>query len=492
MSAAGKDYDGNPVRATCTIMHGSFSVSAELLKNITQYEISDIKYMKTSASGVTTGGEALSAAPSISGHYYAKVELKVDAGTTKTVVKAFDITGNRVAIPVAATGLTYNGTSQVGVASGNYILTGTPEAVNAGNYSVTAKLSDVSSCMWSDGTITDKVFSYSIAPKDITVTITANGGTYGGTITPATATLHGVVGTDTVPVTLTYTGRVHDGTSYNSQTPPTLAGTYTVSASISDTNYNLTGTKTAAFVVQKKKIDVPTAATGLIYNGTQQVGVATGVYDLLGNPNAVSAGGYTATAKLRNTENYMWSDGTITDKALSYRIAPKDITVTITANGGTYGGTITPATATLHGVVGTDTVPVTLTYTGRVHDGTSYNSQTPPTLAGTYTVSASISDTNYNLAGTKTDNYIVANGEASKPQELPKEESKPQNPEPVNEGKVEVNEGEDDDNEASEDVSAVPNTSDATPVKGYGILLMVSVTGMILACKDSRISKKGR
>ena len=100
----------------------------------------------------------------------------------------------------------------------------------------------------------------SITARDITVTITPGGGCYGG-ITPATAKLNGLVEGEDTTVTLTYTGTANDGTDYNSTTVPTEAGNYTVTASISDTNYNLTGTVTEAFVVTKAEQTAPDAPT---------------------------------------------------------------------------------------------------------------------------------------------------------------------------------------------------------------------------------------
>ena len=89
-----------------------------------------------------------------------------------------------------------------------------------------------------------------ITPKDVTVEITANGGVYGA-VTEATAALVGVVDGDTVPVPLTYTGAANDGTEYSDTKAPSLAGSYTVTASITDGNYNLTGSVTADFVVDR-------------------------------------------------------------------------------------------------------------------------------------------------------------------------------------------------------------------------------------------------
>lgn len=91
-----------------------------------------------------------------------------------------------------------------------------------------------------------------IVPKDITVSITPNGGVYGGTITPARAELNGVVYGDTVPVTLTYTGTANDGTTtYHGTDVPTEAGSYTVTASTANGNYSLTGPVAADFVVDR-------------------------------------------------------------------------------------------------------------------------------------------------------------------------------------------------------------------------------------------------
>ena len=122
-----------------------------------------------------------------------------------------------------------------------------------------------------------------------------SGGTYEGTITPATAVLNGLVGKDNPEITLTYTGKANDGTE------------------------------------------------------------------------------------------------------VTVTVVPKEITVKITPNGGTYEGTITPATAVLNGLVGKDNPEITLTYTGKANDGTEVNGTEVPSLAGTYIVTATIKDKNYSL-----------------------------------------------------------------------------------------------
>ena len=150
--------------------------------------------------------------------------------------------------------LTYNGKEQLPTATVNNLVDGDKCEItvdgaqhkNAGTYEATAtKVSNQNYKLPEDVTT-----SYTIKPKDITVTITPNGGTYGEKITGATAKLNDVENGNHPEVTLTYTGIGYDGTEVNGTEVPSHAGKYTVTASIDDKNYNLTGTNTAEFVVK--------------------------------------------------------------------------------------------------------------------------------------------------------------------------------------------------------------------------------------------------
>ena len=150
--------------------------------------------------------------------------------------------------------LTYNGKEQLPTATVNNLADGDKCEItvdgnqhkNAGTYEATAtKVSNQNYKLPEDVTT-----SYTIKPKDITVTITPNGGTYGEKITGATAKLNDVENGDHPEVTLTYTGTGYDGTEVNGTEVPSHAGKYTVTASINDKNYNLTGTNIAEFVVK--------------------------------------------------------------------------------------------------------------------------------------------------------------------------------------------------------------------------------------------------
>ena len=410
-----------------------------------------------------------------------------------------------------------------------------------------------------------------INPKEITVTITPNGGIYEGTITPATAKLNGLVGKDDPAIILTYTGTANDGTPADGKVP-SKAGTYTVTASINDSNYSLKEEGSSVkFIVEKAYPQLSiSAVTDKNYGeeafklGVSNKGDGSKSYassndkvvkvDENGTVTIVGAGKATLTVSLVECANYtkdqkevtvtvkkinhslvvtkltyevtygdpvfkiaanaedtesgihftsdnenvttVSADGTVTiknagtakitvsmdesqnflavskevtvtvapkeitvtpdnaskvygesDKEFTYTpsglvgedtlsditlsraegdnvgtyeitaaqkkdanpnysvkfnkgtftVNPKEITVTITPNGGTYEGNIISAAAVLNGLVGEDKPEIILTYAGKANDGTEVNGTKTPVLAGTYTVTASITDSNYNL-----------------------------------------------------------------------------------------------
>ena len=334
-----------------------------------------------------------------------------------------------------------------------------------------------------------------VVPKEISAKIAPNGGIYGEIIVPAVAALDGLVGKDNPEVTLTYTGRANDGTEVNGTKVPSLAGIYTVTATIKDKNYSLkTEGASAAFIVAKAypalsvfavkdkkygeeafKLEVSNKGGGVKTYASSDNKVVT--VDKNGVVTIVGAGTATLTVSLAETANYtadqkevtitvrkiehslvadkisykvtygdpafkitakagdtesgiqfasdnkevatVSKDGTVTignagtakitvsmDESQNYlavsrevtvTVAPKEISAKITPNGGTYEGTITPATAVLNGLVGEDNPEIILTYAGKANDGTEVNGTEVPSLAGTYIVTATIKDKNYSL-----------------------------------------------------------------------------------------------
>ena len=170
-----------------------------------------------------------------------------------------------------------------------------------------------------------------VDPKAVTVSITPNGGTY-GSVTAAAAVLSGVVDGETVPVTLTYTGTANDGTEYTGTTPPTKAGTYTITATTTNPNYTLDPkTTTADFTIAKRPATVTPDNKSKVYEekDPELTYKVSGVLDgetlegiTLARAKDENAGKYaiTATADVSANPNYdvTFAKGTLT-------IEPKSI-----------------------------------------------------------------------------------------------------------------------------------------------------------------------
>ena len=367
---------------------------------------------------------------------------------------------------------------------------GTVNIGNAGTAKITVSMDESRNYL-----AVSREVTVTVVPKEISAKIAPNGGIYGEIIVPAVAALDGLVGKDNPEITLTYTGRANDGTEVNGTKVPSLAGIYTVTATIKDKNYSLkTEGASAAFIVAKAypalsvsavkdkkygeeafKLEVSNKGDGVKSYASSDDKVVT--VDKNGVVTIVGAGTATLTVSLAETANYtadqkevtitvrkiehslvvdkisykvtygdpafkitakagdkesgiqfasdnkevatVSKDGTVTignagtakitvsmDESQNYfavsrevtvTVAPKEISAKITPNGGTYEGTITPATAVLDGLVGKDNPEITLTYTGRANDGTEVNGTKVPSLAGIYTVTATIKDKNYSL-----------------------------------------------------------------------------------------------
>lgn len=84
--------------------------------------------------------------------------------------------------------------------------------------------------------------------------------------------------------------------------------------------------------VAPKQIAAPTAATELVYDGTEKVGVTgSDGYTLSGETKATDANGYSATAVLTDKDNTTWTDGTTDDKTIEWSIAKMVVSGSIVA-----------------------------------------------------------------------------------------------------------------------------------------------------------------
>jgi len=165
-----------------------------------------------------------------------------------------------------------------------------------------------------------KDVSWKIAAKsasDATVTLSETEYTYDGNAKEPSATvvLDGktlVAGTD---YDITYTDNTNAGTA---TATITFKGNYS-------------GTANKTFTIKKAQVTVPTAAEGLVYTGSEQTGVTSreSTYTV-SDGTGTNAGKYTATASLKDTDNYEWTDSTTKDKEISWSIAKANPTISLT------------------------------------------------------------------------------------------------------------------------------------------------------------------
>lgn len=246
----------------------------------------------------------------------------------------------------------------------------------------------------------------------ISTTLTIQKADGSGTVTVKQSYVYGEAITPkaqngTGEVSYTYTGR--DNTTYaESTTAPTNVGDYTVTATFAESNTHNACKATADFSITHKSIvadDFTLSATEFTYNGSEQkpaVLAAEGSKMVEGTDYTVKypdkstiAGSYTVTVTGKG--NYT---GNVT---CTYTIKQANGSGSVTMADYTYGDEAPapkPASAT-NGTAG-----VSYTYEGR--DGTNYTaSTTPPTNAGSYTVTASFKESANATTCTATANFTV-------------------------------------------------------------------------------------
>lgn len=218
------------------------------------------------------------------------------------------VDGDVTSIPEAKANLVYNGSEQIGVEAGTgYILEGTAKATNAGKYTVTAKLTD--GYVWSDGTDGAKTINWEIAKADPEYTAPSGlTGTRGKAL--STVELSGGFAWENPDTVMETVGKQ----KFKATFTPTDKDNFNV---INDIDIEV------EVVKEKTEIPVPTAKTGLVYNGSEHIGVEEGTgYTLSGDFKATNANyynHYTAIAKLN--DGYVWADGSTDDKEITWTIA---------------------------------------------------------------------------------------------------------------------------------------------------------------------------
>ena len=124
-----------------------------------------------------------------------------------------------------------------------------------------------------------------------------------------------------------------DGTNYGTTIPiGENAGAYTVWYKVAgDSNHSDTTPESVSVTIAKAKVEIPAAdPTQFTYSGDEQTYTlaASDLYTVAGNVRK-SAGTYTVTVTLKDTENYVWSNNTATAKTFDFVIAKAPVTVTV-------------------------------------------------------------------------------------------------------------------------------------------------------------------
>ena len=316
-------YDGRPKAAAMTVSNDWLGASADNIH---------ITYKQ--------GETALSDAPTDAGTYTAGItvgegEGAVTASVEYTIEKA-DLAAGDFTF-TSPTGLTYNGSAKtatvttaktgVGTVTVMYFKgeTQVAEPKDAGNYTV--KISVAESLNYNSSTnLTAENWKFTIAKASSTCTAP----------TPITA--------------LTYTGKAQplinagttddgtmqystDGTNYGTTIPiGENAGEYTVWYKVAgDGNHSDTTPESVSVTIAKAKVEIPAAdPTPFTYSGGDRTYTlaASGLYTVADNIRK-SAGTYTVTVTLKDTENYVWSDNTDAAKEYTFIIGNAQVTVTV-------------------------------------------------------------------------------------------------------------------------------------------------------------------
>ena len=230
-----------------------------------------------------------------------------------------------------------------------------------------------------------------ITPASVTITFGAAGPfTYDGTPQGPTASA------GSAPVTVLYSGVAP--TVYGpSPIPPTNAGSYSATASVNDPNYSATPV-TQPFSIAPKAVTVSFANLAHVYDGSVKSASATFSDGAAGTPvltyvpaAPTNAGAYTVTASLTNPNYTLTGD---VDETLT--IAQGTAQVTLSNLTQIFDGNPKPVLVT--------TVPaglgVNVTYAG--------NPPPAPSAVGSYAVTATVADVNYQGTASGTLTILAA------------------------------------------------------------------------------------
>ncbi len=237
-----------------------------------------------------------------------------------------------------------------------------------------------------------------VAKAAISPAVSIDGWTYGQSANGYTVTGNPGGGA----IEAVYGGTTNAGAAYSGGQAPTEAGSYTLTVTVAETENYLGGSASTSFTVARAALHVSVSIEGWAF-GESPNGYTVSPASMRGNISSVryegegysgsqpptQVGSYTLTVTFAQTANYQGGSASDSFSITQGTLAPGSVSLTI--EGWTYGEA--PNLPVLTGApAGAD---VSYRYSGTANDGTAWNSDTAPSKAGSYKVTAHISAAGY-------------------------------------------------------------------------------------------------
>ena len=237
-----------------------------------------------------------------------------------------------------------------------------------------------------------------VAKAAISPAVSIHGWTYGQSANGYTVTGNPGGGA----IEAVYGGTTNAGAAYSGGQAPTEAGSYTLTVTVAETENYLGGSASTSFTVARAALHVSVSIEGWAF-GESPNGYTVSPASMRGNISSVryegegysgsqpptQVGSYTLTVTFAQTANYQGGSASDSFSITQGTLAPDSVRLTI--EGWTYGEA--PNLPVLTGApAGAE---VSYRYSGTANDGTAWNSDTAPSKAGSYKVTAHISAAGY-------------------------------------------------------------------------------------------------
>ena len=279
------------------------------------------------------------------------------------------------------------------------------------------------------------VYELTLGQNIVTLTVSIDNWTYGGTAAKPTFTVTTSDGNeiDIPTIERFITVNYSNGSGYDSSVQPTDAGTYTLTANIvGHHDYVTENAATAEFMISPAKVTfsaeivdgaklvygtVPTDFNSLVTvtaSGGINLSAEDWSFDVTpsGEYGATTAAGTTVTLTVEVSVTDPNYTAVQPSEPLTLEIQKAEQSVNVTISGWTYG-----ETAKDYEIVGImESADLTAVYSGTTNAGKEYSSETAPTAAGSYTVTVSWKETtNYKAGSAAPVEFTVEKAKIEKP-----------------------------------------------------------------------------